>query len=228
MNNLPWVIVIITRGIIMKTWKYVLVLCAFMSLVFSQGNAVAGFYTGNDLVKDMREYDKKEAGASDFSPVGAAYFVGYITGVSDASVLFNAPRYMTVRRVCDIVAKYLKDHPEQWAEPASDIVIKALEEAYHQPISDPKGKIPQFPPLEGYPRSSLPPIDKTIIPPPPQSPMRSPPVPENRGAFNPQTGERYLPSGNGVYNPNTGEYYPPSGNGYINTRNGEYYPRVDN
>jgi hypothetical protein len=89
-------------------------------------------------------------------------------------------------------------------------------------------EISQFPPLEGYPRSSLPPIDKTIIPPRPQSPMTSPPVPENRGAFNPQTGERYLPSGKGVCNPTTGEYYPPSGNGYFNTRTGEYYPRVDN
>lgn len=89
-------------------------------------------------------------------------------------------------------------------------------------------RLSQFPPLEGYPRSSLPPIDRAIIPPPPQSPMTSPTVPENRGAFNPQTGERYLPSGKGVYNPTTGEYYPPSGNGYFNTRTGEYYPRVDN
>ena len=82
--------------------------------------------------------------------------------------------------------------------------------------------ISQFPLLEGNPRLPLP-----HVPSQPQTPMMSPPVPENRGAFNPQTGERYLPSGKGVYNPITGEYYPPSGNGYFNTRTGEYYPRVE-
>jgi hypothetical protein len=84
----------------------------------------------------------------------------------------------------------------------------------------------QLTPLEPYQRAPLPPIDKTIVPPP--APLPSVPlVPENRGAINPRTGERYLPSGSGVYNPRTGEYYPPSGNGYINPRTGEYFPPVD-
>ena len=90
-----------------------------------------------------------------------------------------------------------------------------------------KEEISQFPPLEGYPGLPLPPGDKTIVSPLPQTPMMSPSVPENRGAFNPRTGERYLPSGKGVYNPITGEYYPPSGNGYFNPQTFEYYQRVD-
>ena len=87
-------------------------------------------------------------------------------------------------------------------------------------------EISQLAPLEPYQRAPLPPIDKTIpSPPPPSQPV--PLVPENQGAINPRTGERYLPSGKGVYNPRTGEYYPPSGRGYINPRTGEYFPPVD-
>jgi len=88
------------------------------------------------------------------------------------------------------------------------------------------GEMAQSLPLEPYQRAPLPPIDKTI--PPRAAPL--PPVPlapENRGAINPRTGERYLPSGKGVYNPRTGEYYPPSGRGYINPQTGEYFPPVD-
>ena len=92
--------------------------------------------------------------------------------------------------------------------------------------SIPKAEMGQLTPLEPYQRAPLPPVDKTIPPPPvPLPPV--PLVPENRGAFNPRTGERYLPSGKGVYNPRTGEYYPPSGSGYINPRTGEYFPPVD-
>ena len=90
----------------------------------------------------------------------------------------------------------------------------------------PGAEMGQLTPLEPYQRAPLPPVDKTIPPPPvPLPPV--PLVPENRGAFNPRTGERYLPSGKGVYNPRTGEYYPPSGRGYINPRTGEYFPPVD-
>lgn len=91
----------------------------------------------------------------------------------------------------------------------------------------PEDEICQLMPLEGYPRYPLPPTDKTIVAPLPQTPKVPPPVPENHGAYNPMTGERYPPLDKGVYNPATGEYYPPSGDGYFNPRTGEYYPRVD-
>lgn len=66
------------------------------------------------------------------------------------------------------------------------------------------------------------------ITPPPSAPPPAPTYPEpGRGALNPQTGERYLPSGQGVVNPRTGEYYPRSGSGYVNPRTGEFYPGVD-
>jgi hypothetical protein len=90
----------------------------------------------------------------------------------------------------------------------------------------PGGEMGQLAPPGQYQRTPLPPIDKTIPPPPaPLPPM--PLVPENRGAIDPRTGERYPPSGEGVVNPRTGEYYPRSGKGYINPRTGEYFPRVD-
>ena len=84
----------------------------------------------------------------------------------------------------------------------------------------------QLAPPGQYQRTPLPPIDKTIPPPPaPLPPM--PLMPDDRGAFNPRTGERYPSSGEGVFNPRTGEYYPRSGNGYFNPRTGEYFPPVD-
>lgn len=82
-------------------------------------------------------------------------------------------------------------------------------------------------PLPPIQRSPLPPISTPTVPSPSPLPSAAPPIPQNQGAFNPRTGERYLPSGNGVYNPATGEYYPSSGNGYVNPRTGEYYPRID-
>jgi hypothetical protein len=90
----------------------------------------------------------------------------------------------------------------------------------------PGGQMGQLMPPGQYQPAPLPPIDRTI--PPPPSPLPPVPlVPENRGAINPRTGERYLPSGEGVINPRTGEYYPPSGKGYFNPRTGEYFPPVD-
>ncbi len=91
----------------------------------------------------------------------------------------------------------------------------------------PEEGISQLAPLEGYPKSPLPPKEKTILPPLPPIPATPPSVPENRGAFNPRTGERYPPSGRGALDPATGEYYPPSGKGFFNPRTGEYYPPVD-
>jgi hypothetical protein len=90
----------------------------------------------------------------------------------------------------------------------------------------PGGEMGQLTPPGQYRPAPLPPIDRTIPAPPFPLPLM-PPVPENRGAINPRTGERYLPSGEGVINPRTGEYYPPSGKGYFNPRTGEYFPPVD-
>lgn len=87
--------------------------------------------------------------------------------------------------------------------------------------------ISQLTPWDSPQRTPLPPIQKPAVPPAIQVPPATPYVPENRGAFNPRTGERYPSSGKGVYNPATGEYYPPSGGGYINPRTGEFYPGID-
>ena len=86
----------------------------------------------------------------------------------------------------------------------------------------------QMTPLGSYPRGPLlSPIDKGLVPPPPQMPKEVPIVPESHGAFNPRTGEYYPPSGKGVLDSKTGEYYPPTDNGYFNPRTGEYYPQSD-
>jgi hypothetical protein len=78
----------------------------------------------------------------------------------------------------------------------------------------------QASPSSPFDKPAMPPL---ALPPPPSSP----PAPDRHGAYNPQTGEQYLPSGQGVINPRTGEYYPRSGNGYMNPRTGQFYPRIN-
>ncbi len=92
-----------------------------------QTHVLDDFYSGNDLV----ELIKADAG-----PSGAAYdkaekYLAYIIGVYDAtSYAYNAPQSLTKGQVMAIVTGYLMQHSEQWSDPASLLVIRALKEAF--------------------------------------------------------------------------------------------------
>jgi hypothetical protein len=119
----------------MKTKKPILVLVILLVLVYMQGQARAGgviFYTGNYLVEIMREYDKLIVSDPRTSLSDASTYMGYIAGVSDAvsGLLWENLSGVTVDQICSIVAKYLKNHPERWNEPAATLVVDALKEAF--------------------------------------------------------------------------------------------------
>jgi hypothetical protein len=106
--------------------------CMMLATLFLAQSVHAGyFYEGNGLVKAMREYEKAETKDRDTDYSMAWQYRGYVIGVHDATDLMYGPKQnVSERQICAIVAKYLKAHPEKWNEPASDLVITALKEAF--------------------------------------------------------------------------------------------------
>jgi hypothetical protein len=100
-----------------------------MILIFVQTrsvSAVVSFVSGNKLVELMKEHDRNDPQAIEAGEYGV-----YILGVYDATrLLYNIPENTTIGQIGAVVSKYLKDHPEKWGEPASDLIIKALQEAF--------------------------------------------------------------------------------------------------
>jgi hypothetical protein len=116
----------------MAKTRCISVLFMFMLLAFIHSQALAGFFTGNDLVVLIPEYEKAEAKASDVEDWGKAWlYSGYVSGVYDATQdLYNIPVSPSRRQINAVVTKYLKNHPEKWSESAANLVIKALKEAF--------------------------------------------------------------------------------------------------
>jgi hypothetical protein len=125
---------------IMKTAKWILVLFILMVLASqTQAWAAEGSfhyrYSGNDLVRFMREWEGHEAGASGVDLSQTSAYIGYILGVCDGfgfgrSGIIDVPVDATGRQIVAVVTKYLKDHPERWNTSAASLVIEALKEAF--------------------------------------------------------------------------------------------------
>src|SRR5262245_40126840 len=80
----------------------------------------AHFYDGNRLVEELREYEKVErlgATATSTQYYSAAWYSGYVVGVSDA---INCPGSGKIKQVLAVVAKYLNEHPEEWGRPGAE------------------------------------------------------------------------------------------------------------
>jgi len=88
-------------------------------------SAHAAFYSGNDLVKLMRMYEKTSPSAE------AGMFLGFVGGVYDATRhMYGDKDNVILGQIRAVVTNYLKAHPERWNEPAADLVIDALKEAF--------------------------------------------------------------------------------------------------
>ncbi|WP_143524249.1 Rap1a/Tai family immunity protein [Pseudomonas sp. 382] len=83
--------------------------------------------TGNDLIGWIPDYERATK-----STFNSGMFLGYTAGVAEATVgvLFCPPPEVTNGQNAAIVAKWLRQNPERWAEPASNLVITALQKAY--------------------------------------------------------------------------------------------------
>lgn len=115
----------------MKTTRRISVLFFSILMVFTISQLYAGFFSGNKLVERMREFEKTDTNVKDANMADATDYMGYVTGVYDATEYsYNSPEGITRGQICWIVAKYLKEHPERWSESAATLVIDALKEAF--------------------------------------------------------------------------------------------------
>ena len=98
-----------------------------LALMLPINAAVAGFTDGNQLYQWMLE-DEKENG----SMFQSGLFKGYIAGVVDLGddFLFCTTVGVTRGQYTAVVAKYIKNNPEEWNKAADTIVVDALKEAF--------------------------------------------------------------------------------------------------
>ena len=95
-----------------------------------QTQVFANFYSGNDLV----ELIKADAGPSWADYAKAEKYIAYIIGVYDATFYaYNTPSSLTKGQLMAVVTSYLMNHSEQWGDPASLLVIRALKDAFPNP-----------------------------------------------------------------------------------------------
>jgi hypothetical protein len=86
---------------------------------------------GSKLIAVMHEYEKaeKKDPAADYQQ--AQFFIGYVTGVYDASDdVYFYPAKPTIEQICSIVSKHLKEHPDKLGGPADLLIIDALRKAF--------------------------------------------------------------------------------------------------
>lgn len=113
----------------MKLKQCILVIVILMPSFFSQTQALAEFYSGNQLVKGMEVNDKADKKIEDYMEANA--YIGYVTGVYDATRhLYDVSKVDDVKQVLAVVGNYLKKHPEKWSESAVVLVTQALQEAF--------------------------------------------------------------------------------------------------
>ena len=104
----------------------VLFVCIFVTVVSTQAQL---FFNGNQLVESMREYDKFKQGISNYNSFDNGIFMGYVIGVCDV-MHAKLPDGTIIGQVAEVVAKYLKEHPELWTRPAHELVRQAIIEAF--------------------------------------------------------------------------------------------------
>jgi hypothetical protein len=115
----------------MAKMRCISLLFIFMLLAFTHSQALAGFYSGNDLIPLMQENEKTDAHGSGVDWNKAYEYNTYVIGVYDATEYqYTIPASANRRQIVAVVAKYLKNHPEEWGDPAAILVIKALREAF--------------------------------------------------------------------------------------------------
>ena len=104
----------------MKTLKFVVL----ASALSASGSAWST--SGNDLMNWLASYESSQANWS------GGMYLGYVAGVAEfgQGFMFCAPGNVTQGQNAAIVAKYLRNNPEEWNRPASGIALRAFMKAY--------------------------------------------------------------------------------------------------
>ena len=113
----------------LKRWSLVISLGAiFLCIPFESS---AQLISGKKLAADMQEFEKAERQDPSANYQQAYFFMGYVAGVYDLSDDANLyPVKPTIRQVCSIVAKYLRENPKEWDLPGDFVITKALKKAF--------------------------------------------------------------------------------------------------
>jgi hypothetical protein len=121
---------------------YFLVLAAILASSFPASAKSGGIYivNGNRLVEAMREYEKAERKDERTNYADVARYQWFVMGVHDAlsGEIFCSPEQVTLAQVTAVVAKYLNAHPEEWDQPASVLVTKALNRVFPCRVATPR------------------------------------------------------------------------------------------
>ena len=117
----------------MKTSLLFSVLFVLLILAITPAQSLAGSYSylGTDLAAVMPEWDKMYAHAIRVDLAKALVFAAYIMGVCDATESqYSIPTGVKQGQIAAVVSKYLKNHRDQWNDPAASLVMKALGETF--------------------------------------------------------------------------------------------------
>ena len=87
-------------------------------------------YAGNDLIIDLREYEKAERDDPKTIHTSVGIYIGFVKGVYESNTKIICAEGIKLKQMNAIVAKYLNEHPEEWNQPAYLLVIKALNKAF--------------------------------------------------------------------------------------------------
>ena len=110
--------------------KRIMILIAILTLPMVSH---AVFFSGNRLIEDMRHFDLANRNDPSTDYKRSTGYMSYVVGVYDTLHLSNVvcpkSNNVTIGQVTEIVAKFLKNNPERWDEPATDLVRDALVKA---------------------------------------------------------------------------------------------------
>jgi hypothetical protein len=102
--------------------------------------AQADDYTGNDFKKDCIQYAHMQKLTADFSGRAAGYCLGYFTGVLENSKGFCLPSQVVKRQIYQKMKAFLQDEPELLELEASEVIQRAMKDAYPCPHNAPVKK----------------------------------------------------------------------------------------
>lgn len=104
-----------------------------LPLMIFASNAFSFFISGNELIIDMKEWEKPSGDST--TQAFALSYLSYTTAIAESLefegyICHPSPENVTRRQIGAVVAKYLNDHPAEWSEPAYYLVRRALVGAF--------------------------------------------------------------------------------------------------
>ena len=112
--------------------KFAILIVAVAALTQGTQRTTVGYFrTGNQIMKEVSQWERYSKGELPDDQSAPPYFQGYVAGVMDAGARsITTPQGVTLDQACAIVAKFLRDNPQRLHEPAADLIRDALRKAY--------------------------------------------------------------------------------------------------